>query len=593
MMYIRNARLAQSIFAAAGIILIAAFYIDWAAQFMRAEHSIYGWDSVGPWKTGADLINQPDHNIIGTIAAFGRSMHHNYNDLTALPSSCVMAFWGTSRFCYIIANVVFLLMPAVFVCLWLFFGLTITRWSQALSVIMAFLALLAAPLPWRVILSGMTDVGGLVMAAIATDLLSRTDINTKSATRWLAIGAAMATTALSRRWYLFYVVGLLLVLMVELIINWIQTSLRSRSVTFSSVFSLAFGPFLCLCSFILVYQLSFPFILEILKTNYSQMDTAYKSGGSWFEEMGINAGLSIHHYGPAQFVLSFVCFIAALFFDRARRTAVYLFIPSWLALFYFSKVQNLGDHQLLVVYIATMAMPLFLARQFLSSEFKNEKAFGWAILGCAALISCLNFQSVFALRAPFAASIVQNMFSNERIQPTQRHDLGEIEAMLRYVGEKVANPPAQPPIKNVYLLSSSLLFNSSLLGTAAFQLNKPLPAQDYICETNDVDLVEGFPDALLTAKLVLVADPIQTHLYSGQKVVTVPAQVFLHGAGFTQAFTRDPRFFQLDMGVRVYVFERVRPSTPEEIEQLHEQVGVPSKKIALQADATSLRDDSR
>jgi hypothetical protein len=178
--------------------------------------------------------------------------------------------------------------------------------------------------------------------------------------------------------------------------------------------------------------------------------------------------------------------------------------------------------------------------------------------------------------------MAQSLFPTNRIQPIQRHDLPEIEALMRFIGDKVSNPPGQPPVKNVYLLSSSLLFNSSNLGTAGFQLNKPLPATDSICQTSDVDLRDGFPDSLLTAEIVLVADPVQTHLKEEQKVLAVPARMFLQGRGFAQAFTRDPKVFQLDQGVHVYTFERVRPSTPEEIAQLREEVGVPSSKRAMQ-----------
>jgi hypothetical protein len=177
--------------------------------------------------------------------------------------------------------------------------------------------------------------------------------------------------------------------------------------------------------------------------------------------------------------------------------------------------------------------------------------------------------------------LVQQAFPALRVQPAQRHDLTEIEALMRFVGDKVVNPPGRPPVHDVYLLSSSQLLNSSLLDGASFQLNTPLPAQDYICSTHDVDRRDGFPDSLVTARLVLVADPIQTHLQEEQKVLTVPARLFLQGQGFARAFTRDPRTFQFDQGVRVYVFERARPSTPEEIALLHEQIGLPSTGGAL------------
>jgi hypothetical protein len=563
------------IFAAAGIVLIAAFFVAQAVHFMRTEHTIYCWDNLGLWLAGAEMLNRPHHTTFSVIAEFGRSMHRNYNYLCGLPSACVMAIWGTSRFCYIIANVLFLILPAVFVCLWLFFGLTATTWPRALSVLLAFLALVATPLLWLVTLSGLTDVGGLVMAAIATDLLSRTELNSKSEIRWLAIGAAMAMDALSRRWYLFFVIGLLVVLVVEMAIKLTTTTLQSRSVTLSSITRLAYGPFLCVCGLAAVYQLSFPFILEILRTNYSDMYAPYKADVSWFQEIGVNGALGIFHYGLAQFLLSLACFVAALFFEQTRRAAFYLFFPGWLAVLNFSRVQTLAAHHFPLIYIPMVALPLFLAKFLFASEIKHGKAWGWAVLGCATFISCLNYHSAFASEPPFGTSALQNLFSQERIRPIQRHDIAEIEAMMQLAQQKIDAQPDLPSANSVYLLSSSLLFNSSYLTTLAFQLQKPI-AQDYVSETNDVDTFEGFPDNLITARVVLVADPVQTHLLRGQKVVTVPTREFLEGGSFAQAFTQDPHTFQLDGGIRVHVFERTRPSTPTEIAQLRQEVGVPS-----------------
>jgi hypothetical protein len=586
--YIMRSHLIQRMATSIGLVLIAAFFVDCAVRFMQAEHTIYGWDYMGFWKFGAELAYRPDHSVMGAIAAFGRSMHHDYNDFCALPSACMMALWGPTRFCYVISNVIFLIIPVVFVCLWLFVGLAPTTWSQTVFILLAFVALLAVPLPWVVTLSGMTDVGGLIMAAVVTDLLMRMDIRSASPIRWLAIGGGMAMTALCKRWYLYLVIAWLVVLMTEIAIDFIKTSRKSHSITFSSFVAAAFGPFLCLSGLVGVYCLSFPLPIEILTTNYSSMYVAYQSGDSWLGAIGSNADVIIQRYGLAQVALAFLCFIAALFFARTRRAVLYLYLPGWLALLDFSKVQTMNDHHMLLLYIATAVPPLFLARHLLSLELQRERPLGWAIVGAAVLISCLGFQSVFALRAPFGTSVVQNLFPDERIQPIQRHDLDQIEALMRFLDDKVANPPGQPPVQNVYLLSSSLLLNSSHLGSAAFQLGKPLPAVDYICQTHDVDFRDGFPDALLTARIVLVADPLQTHLKEEQRVLAVPARMFLQGQGFAQAFARDPEIFQLDQGVRVYTFERVRPSTPEEIAQLRKEVGVPSQKSIGQPPASKL-----
>ncbi|MCE0497487.1 MAG: hypothetical protein LV481_06015 [Methylacidiphilales bacterium] len=521
------------------------------------------------------MTHPPDHSVLSSIAVLGRYMHHDYNLVCAVPSACMMALFGGSRLCDIVSNVVFLLIPSVTFCVWFLIKVPQTTWPHAVWSVLAFLALLLVPLPWIVTLNGLTDVGGLIVAAVATDLFIRTDIRSRDVIRWLSIGAALAILALCKRWYLYLDVGLLVVLLVEIALDFIATSRRSRSVTLVSVYQAAYGPFFCAWGLVGVYFLSFPLPVEILTTNYSRIYTSYQTNGSWLATLGTNFVALFRYFGLAQVALALLCFVVALFLTQARRGALYLYLPGWVAWLFFSRVAEMGIHHILLFYIATAVMPLFLARQLLSSPgLPDRKPWGWVLLVVAVLVSGLSFWSVFSPSPPLGSSLAQAAFPVVRRQPVQRHDLGEIEALVRFIGDKVGSPPGVPPARDVYVLASSDLFNSSLLSSAGFQLNESLPAQDHVCITKDVDVRDGFPDQLVSARLVLVTDPIQTDLPSRQKVMTVPARLFLRGEGFAHAFTRDPRIFQLDQGVRVYVFERVRPSTPEEIMQLHEQLGL-------------------
>lgn len=547
---------------------------------MHVEHTLYGWDAMGVWQFVAPIAYPPDHSLFSAIATFGRSMHHAYNDFCGLPSIVVMALFNSTRFYYIIANVIFLVVPAAVATCWLFVRFEAATLAQAVSVLLAYFALLAVPLPWIVTLSGGTDVGGLIMAAVVTDLLGRTDIRSQDPKRWLAIGGALAMLALSKRWFLYLVISLILVMVIDVAISFLRTCLASGSLTITAIKSAIWGPFLCGCALAFVYMMSFPLPLEIIRSNYSVAYSAYQNGTSYADAVGLNASLIASRFGLIQMALAFGCFVAALFFSPMRRAAIYLYVPGWIALLQFSRIQTLNDHHMLLLYLATIVPPLFLARQLLwGGGVKGGRPWGWAILLLAALISGLGFGGVFASGPAESGNAGFPWLSDQRLQPIQRHDLPEMEAILRFIGSKVIEP-GQPPVHDVYVLSSSLLLNSSHFASAGFQMHEDLPAGNYVCVTHDVDLRDGFPDELLDAKLVVVADPLQTHLETEQKVMTVPARMFLEGTGFAQAFVRDPQVFQMDQGVRVYIFERVRPSTPEEIAELHQEVGVPSHKSA-------------
>jgi hypothetical protein len=568
----------RAVFLAVGTAVIAALFLGWIAFFMRAEHSVYGWDFLGYWKNSAGIVGLRQHSVLRALAGIGYSARFDYNYFTLLPSALMMDLWGTSRFCYVVSNATFLVVPALILCDWLFVRFTWATWPQVAFSLLGVMTLFTIPLPWVVTLSGMSDVGGLIMAAVATDLFCRTDINSRDVTRWLAIGASLALLAMSKRWYLYLVIGLLVVFFAEVGINFLVTTLRARSLSLASIRAAIHGPFLCLGALIAVYFLAYPVPIRVVTTDYSHMYSAYQTGDSWGSAIAINMGLIVKRFGAAQLLLAGACFVAALFFPPARRPALYLGVPGVIGCLYISHVQTMDDHHTLLLFLAAAVMPLFLARQLFSSGRNGIRRWGWAVLAAALIVGLLGFQSVFFRTPPFGSSFVQSIFPATRMQPMERTDLDEISRLMHFIGDKVAATPSQKnPAQDIYLLASSYDLNSSHLQSAGFQLRQTLPAEDHVCETADVDFRNGFPDQLVTAQVVLLAEPLQTHLAVVQKDVAVPFRMFHDGTGFAQAFTRDPEIFHLDHGIQVYIFERTRASTAGEIQKLHDEIGLPSK----------------
>jgi hypothetical protein len=562
---------------ALGVLLLAACFVGWVVSFVRAEHTLYGWDFLTYWKLSAGIVNLREHSIARALAGIGYSFRFDYNYLTLLPSALMMDLFGTtSRFCYVVSNAIFLTVPALLLCHWLFVGSNRATWPQVLFSLLALLTLLLVPLPWVVTLTGMSDVGGLLMAAIATDLLRRTALDAKDPWRWLACGAALALTALSKRWYLYLVIGLLVVFFAEVGLAFLAAVWRARSLTFAAIRSAIFGPVLCLCGLVAVYSLSFPLPYRILTTDYSHVYSAYQNGDSWGSAIVINFKLIVKRFGAAQLALAAGCFIGALCFARTYRTALYLGIPGVIACLHISHVQTMEDHHMLLLFLAATVLPLYLAGQLMLSCKNSDRSCGWALLVAAVIVGALSFQTVFTARAPFGSSIVQAAFPATRLLPEQRTDLGEIVRLMDTIGHKVDAVPGPSGAADVYVISSSFAFNSSHLQNASFILRQPIPAESHICETCDVDFRDGFPDQLATARLVLLAEPVQTHLGTEQRDVAVPYHLFHDGTGFAQAFTRDPEIFHLDHGIEVTIFERTRASTAGELQALHDEIGLPS-----------------
>jgi hypothetical protein len=125
----------------------------------------------------------------------------------------------------------------------------------------------------------------------------------------------------------------------------------------------------------------------------------------------------------------------------------------------------------------------------------------------------------------------------------------------------------------IYLLASSTTINSSELRSLNRSLNERFRMPDLVPYSNDIDKRDGFPTNLLTAKYVVVAYPIQTaYGPTESQIVVAPAREFLRGSGIAAAFEKLPEQFILDGGVRVYIYERIREISSQEVGQLSDEL---------------------
>jgi hypothetical protein len=145
-----------------------------------------------------------------------------------------------------------------------------------------------------------------------------------------------------------------------------------------------------------------------------------------------------------------------------------------------------------------------------------------------------------------------------------RNDANEIDRMLTTL-EELANAQGD----RVYVLASSDTFNCSILLNAYLTLNRYENIDHYIKWTHDVDKRDGFPQKFLKAKYVLVGVPIQYHLKpADQRVIGIPAELILSRKGIGTSFHKLPYEFTLDGGVKVYIYEKIKPFSDADIESL-------------------------
>ena len=86
----------------------------------------------------------------------------------------------------------------------------------------------------------------------------------------------------------------------------------------------------------------------------------------------------------------------------------------------------------------------------------------------------------------------------------------------------------------------------------------------------DVDLRDGFPSEFLTAKYVVTTTPVQTHLSSGQHVVTYLADCLHDSSNYLGRHFKKVYEVELDNNVTAEVYEKGSSFTEDDLIKLRE-----------------------
>jgi len=228
----------------------------------------------------------------------------------------------------------------------------------------------------------------------------------------------------------------------------------------------------------------------------------------------------------------------------------------------YTVMVSIQDHspQHWYLYDPSILLLVGLALGRLGEELpRRRRAAIWALLVVVGLVTTA---SVFVPGFAYGGRV--GLLPSDRLHPRVRGDLAEIDRLLTFLDHRYENGTGR-----IYILASSELLSDQVLAFSNLSLGTEHPSVRGILGSAHVDRRDGFPRGLLVADAVIVTDPIQVHLRSDeQRVIVEPARSFSEGTDIAHAFQELPESFLLDNGVKVWIFERVRLNTPEEIEGL-------------------------
>lgn len=521
------------------LVLSLTVALGFVSAYVSAEHPAYAADFGSYWyqfKFFGQAFMESWPEALALLRSEIQSA--DYNSSAQIP--LLPFYWalGGERVVYISAVVAIYLFPAAYI------ATQIAREGRTLAGPPAALTLFAAlsftPF-WAPTLRGYVDIAGLVPLGLAALLLLKTDFLTRADRKTaICFGLLLWCPFLFRRWYAFSIIALLLITFLVVAIKNSQRAKPFWKISNDIVLNYGFAGSSALLAAI-IFQPNL--ITRVYQTSYSDAYAGFQKD--------LPTQIQVYYDHIGLWVLSVALIGLASDFAKKRRTSFFCASIAILTAFLFSRVQAPWTHHILPV--AFFLFPAYVAGVAFMAKYVRSQPIVTSAL-CAMM--GLNFFSSFVPVTWGPAEPVRIAFPRERHPPLR---LAQYEEYLRLVDDLKGLEPQS----TIAVYASSMALNHWLVAALDPTLSRRIMSMAH------VDKSEGFKWSVLSADYALVGSPVQLQLNPGtQRVIELPAQDILAGAGIGAAFVDTGRSYHLDDGARARLFKRTRPLTVAEIGQL-------------------------
>lgn len=400
---------------------------------------------------------------------------------------------------------------------------------------------------------GQPDWFGLIFAFMLTLLTLDYRFDGIDLPRYLLIFAATAGIILTRRWYLYFVVGYCFAYVLMLAVSSIRLAKDgqpSRAVH-RMVRLVAFG----LCAAGAMVLLLLPMVRKILSFDYAGRYSYYNFGGITLELAAQTLRIGL---------LNFILIGIGLWFAAKRRLPALPCLAGTellVSLVLFTRVQNTGSHQMLL-FVPGWLLLFLVGSAALADGLKKHTAVKLCYWGFtmvfAVSVRCSPLTTV-ALPGfvvdHFPLKAVSEFVRLDKLT-YDRTDAAQIQRVDDWID---AHCDAEKG-EFAYMIPHDMLYNSDMFQYAALpdiQLQGKLSAGISIPGTHE------FPVRFFEAKYVLTAEPLPQTFVSGGELSGRWNALFCAARDehFTQAAS-----FDMGNGTVFTVWERTEPADRAEVE---------------------------
>lgn len=515
--------------------------------YVLTQKTVFYWDESGYWTSAIELTRLFRNEFADGVSAIIASLSTDYNYLPIVPIVPIMMLFGNSRVVFIVSILNLYLVPASIGATYLFdkfFMKGVCR--RRLFFVTALAATLSLPPVLFPVLSGQVDAVGLPVIVVILWTITRVSMKKTASLPLIVLGVMLCFLVVLRRWYSFWaiaaVLSYIITFSVKICIDARNNAGQARRIIWGALKQLIINISIVGVIAAATLYLLFPYLFNAYLVNYSDLYSAYRGGR--LEQVWE----FVNHIGFVLLAMAVIGYILVLKMKCSsplRYTAAFFIVQAVIIYILFTSTQNFSIHHYYLI------VPFLVFGVFLLLRRTADSSMSDAAVVMIIILTIVVWLPIYSFGKPVHWRPSSNDLKKEwplfgrKNGPVVRTDLSELSRLATFVEKK------KQPGDTIYVVASSDTFNDSLF--------RDILLPDHfiggVINSSHVDKRDGFNNDFFRAKYVIVADPVQTHLHSGQLVITNLAQQIIQGCG-RDNLSRVGTFY-LDRGVRLTLYERI------------------------------------
>ena len=504
----------------------------------------YSWDNILYYVRQIDLLNMFNSNFFEGIKGIIKTTYfENYGYFLLSFTSLLFNYTNHTLDSFVISYVVVTIIPIITV-YYAIINKLIQKYelkNKNIIILLSLILIIAFPLLHSSAMVGQPDFMGLIFIGLIILFTMDYDFENVNIKRYILIFLSTLCLIITRRWYIYWVISYYicyaLLLFIKNLIN--KDYKKLKSITKNLII---FG----ISSIIIAGIILLPMIIRIVKANFYNSYSAWNIGGLKEE-----IKLQFYRIGGIYLSIMLIGLIYGIKNKRFRWMTIQMLSTGILTLFLFTRLQNMGNHQSLLL------VPTYIYLLLICIIAINQ-------INCKLLRRILQTIIILSLSTTIFGTFTENkyfynnkLYSNISLKPTKREDYEMIGQIDKFILENCDKD------HKAYINAATSMYCSDTFKTYLF----PDITLVYIIPyESSINSVHGFPIDIFKTKYLFVTNIDLED--TGAKRGTIIEKI--NKAIKEDEETKDTwKFFKeykMSNDVTFYVYERVKEFDAKEAE---------------------------